>query len=445
MDLYDTIIVGGGIAGLYSAWLLPNDHKFAILEKYDVVGGRIQTYEDKHMSVEKGAGRFIETNQLLWELIRNLKLSDRAVKISSDSYFYPSDGTGVPADSDNLINLLINPITTILEMLYIETHNPIAHLIARVIIYSKTMTTEELIKTTFINVARKTLSTDEVQLIVDAFGFYTELVSMNAHDCILLMEGGLNPRNQFFVMRGGLSQIINALVKRLKPHIFTGSEVVSISYEKNHFVIHTEKKVFRSLNCICAIPKQNLMSLKIFKPLHNLTKYIECHPLCRIYSKFDMSDKRNDWIRDLPKLTTNNNLRMIIPIDSKTGVIMISYSDNKFADFWKSLEAKSGIRGVNAEIARLVRASIGVDIPPPISTKVFHWECGVGYWGVGAHSADIESAILRPFPKMPLYICGEHYSALNQQWIEGALETSEKVVKMMLSHSDSASASASAL
>ena len=188
MDLHDTIIVGGGIAGLYSAWLLPNDHKFAILEKYDVMGGRIQTYEDKHMLVEKGAGRFIETNQLLLDLIRDLKLSDRTVKISSDSYFYPSDGTGVPADSDNLINLLINPITTILEMLYIETHNPIAHLIARVIIYSKTMTTEELIKTTFINVAHKTLSTDEVQFIVDAFGFYTELVSMNAHDCILLIH-----------------------------------------------------------------------------------------------------------------------------------------------------------------------------------------------------------------------------------------------------------------
>ena len=36
MDLYDTVIIGGGIAGLYSAYLLlkrdPN-HKFIILEK----------------------------------------------------------------------------------------------------------------------------------------------------------------------------------------------------------------------------------------------------------------------------------------------------------------------------------------------------------------------------------------------------------------------------
>jgi monoamine oxidase len=431
MDLYDTIIVGGGIAGLYSALRLPTGHKFAILEKYPVVGGRIQTYKDKHMQVEKGAGRFNEKHHRLINLIDELGLSDKMVKISSDSYYYPSDGTGIPLTDDSTINMLFNPIKTIIEMLFIDSHNPIATRIVQVIAYSKTMTKTELMNTTFKAVAQKTLSEPDVQLIVDAFGFYTELVDMNAYDCILLMEGGLNPNNQFFVMRDGFSQIIDALVKRLKPHIFTGIEVASISYEKNHFEIKAGKKVFRSLNCICAIPKQNLMELKIFKPLQKLTKYIECHPLCRIYSKFDMSDKRNDWLRDLPKLTTNNNLRMIIPIDYKTGVVMISYTDNKFADFWKSLEAKSGIKGVNAELVRLVRESIGVDIPSPVSTKIFHWECGVGYWGVGADSASIESAILQPFPKTPLYICGEHYSASDQQWIEGALETSEKVIRLL--------------
>lgn len=431
MDLYDTIIIGGGIAGLYSAFRLPPGHKFAILEKYPVVGGRIQTYEDKHMRVEKGAGRFNEKHHRLINLINELGLSDKMVKISSDSYYYPSDGTGVPLTDDSTVNMFFNPIKTIFEMLFINSHNPIATLIVQVIAFSKAITKSELMNTTFKAVALKTLSESEVQLIIDAFGFYTELVSMNAYDCILLMEGGLNPNNQFFVIGGGFSQIIDALVKRLKSHIFTGSEVTSISYEKNHFEIKVGKKVFRSLNCICAIPKQNLMDLKMFKPLQKLTKYIECHPLCRIYSKFDMSDKRNAWIRDLPKLTTNNNLRMIIPIDSKTGVIMISYTDNKFADFWKSLEAKSGIKGVNAELVRLVRQTIGIDIPTPISTKVFHWECGVGYWGVGADSAAIESAILQPFPKIPLYICGEHYSASDQQWIEGALETSEKVIGLL--------------
>jgi monoamine oxidase len=440
MDLYDTIIVGGGIAGLYSAWLLHKKHpkqRFIILEKEGYVGGRILNYSDKYMNVEKGAARFNENHRLLISLIDSLGLSNHIVKISSDAYFYPSDGTGSPItdDYDIFINMIANPMKTILEMLITNSHNPIAPLIVRVVLHSKLLSKSDLINTTFISVARQTLSESDVQHIIDAFGFYTELVSMNAYDCIALMEGGLNTNNQFFVLRGGLSQITDALVKQLKPHISTNVEVASISYKKNHFEIKTEKKVYYSLNCITAIPKQNLMELKIFKPLLKQTKFIECHPLCRIYSKFDMSDKKNAWIYTIPKATTNNNLRIVIPIDSKSGVIMVSYSDNKFADFWKSLEAKSGIRGVNNEIVKLFRASFGIDIPHPISTKVFYWKCGVGYWGVGADSAAIEASLLRPFPEMPLYICGEHYSSQNQQWIEGALETSEKVVQMTASSS----------
>jgi len=40
--------------------------------------------------------------------------------------------------------------------------------------------------------------------------------------------------------------------------------------------------------------------------------------------------------KGMPKLTTNNNLRMIIPISEKNGVIMISYTDNKFAKIGNS-------------------------------------------------------------------------------------------------------------
>jgi monoamine oxidase len=56
----------------------------------------------------------------------------------------------------------------------------------------------------------------------------------------------------------------------------------------------------------------------------------------------------------------------------------------------------------------------------------------VGYWGKGADSAALEKLFLKPFANTPLYICGEHYSAKSQQWIEGALETAEKVVERIL-------------
>jgi monoamine oxidase len=108
---------------------------------------------------------------------------------------------------------------------------------------------------------------------------------------------------------------------------------------------------------------------------------------------------------------------------------MASYTDHKFADFWLRLNEREGTKGVNRELVRLYKETLGIDIPSPISTKVFHWKCGVGYWGKGADSEALERTFRQPFKDMPLYICGEHYSADAQQWIEGALRTAAKVVR----------------
>jgi monoamine oxidase len=128
----------------------------------------------------------------------------------------------------------------------------------------------------------------------------------------------------------------------------------------------------------------------------------------------------------MPKFTTNNNLRMVIPISESDGVIMISYSDNKYADGWNRLYKSGGVDAVNRELARLMKKSTGIDIPAPLSTRVFHWPCGVGYWGIGADSSQFP---LQPDMGVPIYLCGEHYSGESQQWMEGALETAKRVVE----------------
>ena len=119
---------------------------------------------------------------------------------------------------------------------------------------------------------------------------------------------------------------------------------------------------------------------------------------------------------------------MIIPISEKEGVIMISYTDNKFAKYWKRIYDKYGVDGVDSRIAKLIKESTGMDIPKPINTRVCYWDCGVGYWGIGADSAATSRAIIKPFCDFSFYVCGEHFSEKFQQWMEGALETSEKVI-----------------
>jgi monoamine oxidase len=72
---------------------------------------------------------------------------------------------------------------------------------------------------------------------------------------------------------------------------------------------------------------------------------------------------------------------------------------------------------------------LNIDIKPK-HTKVFYWHDGVGYWTVGARKEMIAQQLQNPFPNF--YMCGEHYSTTFQQWMEGALETSKKVVDRIL-------------
>jgi hypothetical protein len=133
-------------------------------------------------------------------------------------------------------------------------------------------------------------------------------------------------------------------------------------------------------------------------------------------------------LRDLGKTTTDNDLRMIIPIDAEKGVVMISYTDNKYADEWNRLHKRDKAL-VDRRVATLIDDTLGIRIAKPEKTVVFYWDCGVGYWGVGANSHRIAKRMVRPFPGKRIFICGEHFSENHQQWMEGALETSEHVLR----------------
>jgi monoamine oxidase len=159
--------------------------------------------------------------------------------------------------------------------------------------------------------------------------------------------------------------------------------------------------------------------------------------LCRIYSVFPTSSHNKvgrengekPWFAGLGKLTMNNDVRMIIPIDEETGVVMISYTDGVIADRWAKMESEKGIREVNRRLKELIDERLKISIPMPKHTKIFHWLNGVGYWKVGANSSAVEK--MATVGVRGMYFCGENYSSENQQWIEGSLDTAELVFQSM--------------
>lgn len=69
-SMYDTCVIGGGLAGLTSAYRLSQDgHRVVLLERNAYVGGRIRTLRDRGATIETGAsffaGFYSEVNRLV--------------------------------------------------------------------------------------------------------------------------------------------------------------------------------------------------------------------------------------------------------------------------------------------------------------------------------------------------------------------------------------------
>ena len=96
--MYDFIIIGGGISGLYMATQLRKNNHIMLLEQNDYFGGRIYQHEEtidgKHHSFPAGAGRFNKNHQLLIQLLRKYKLIDfrKQKGFSSSIKFIDSKG-----------------------------------------------------------------------------------------------------------------------------------------------------------------------------------------------------------------------------------------------------------------------------------------------------------------------------------------------------------------
>lgn len=389
------MILGCGIAGLYSAYTLLRenpDRKLILIEKEDRLGGRVHTYKDKFMNVEAGAGRFSDSHTFFMQLLKELHLESNMVPISSESKF--------TEDSPYYLSVVIG----------------------KVIVASKMDFYNDLTSMTFLDYAKLFLSEDEIEFIQQAYGYYSEFVIMNAKDAIQLM---FHLNQKFYILDGGLQQVIDALEKQLRmfPNvsIHTHETVTSITRQCNTYTVRTDQNTYMADFCICTLPKQILEKLDISKPFRSSLQKIKCSPLCRIYCTF-----KTPWWTST-KYTTPNPIRMIIPYSKNT--IMISYSDHKFALFWNDLYQK-GEEHVLRALTFYIKESLGIDMPRPLKTKVFFWGCGVGYWGVGANSVSLAKQLREPYPRF--YICGEHYSSAYQQWMEGALETSHAVCDLIL-------------
>ena len=438
---YDVVVIGGGVAGLFTAYQIHKKNpqtRVLLLEKEHRLGGRIYTYKDPHMTVEAGAGRFNGSHRLVMNLVDELGLASKRNKNNGNVVFRPAveskirNGNGESLDTLRRTTEWSPGDCATGSVEYSEHRGaktlPNAGLIQHLVAQSASFSKQYLQHHTLSQYASQVLTKRQVQYIQRSFGYYSELVIMNAYDAIKLLDS-LGPNNTFYGLKGGLEQIITRMetIVRKNPniHVLKHTTVTSVVYKEPVFYVCTDTPdIYECKICVCALPKPALLALPIFKSIRPVLNKITCGTLCRIYTQYD---RDHVWFRDIERFTTDNDLRMVIPYNRDEGTIMISYSDHRFADKWEQMYREKGVRGVNRHLREQMLESTGIRLPRPTRTKVFYWACGVGYWGIGADSKMVAERMIQPFPDMPLFVCGENYSEHGQQWIEGALETSTRV------------------
>lgn len=417
--MYDLIIVGGGIAGIYTGLYYIKKHpkhKIIILEKYDYIGGRIVTYSKPPYQWEIGAGRVASNHYKIRKLMDTYGLT--WAPISSDSYWLSGSGAKIESNPFNkLIPVLMSPLASL------PSHILATHTLAQLlkVIHGST------IANTFIK----------------QFPYWAEINTLRADLALKSFSEEMGSKATFGICVEGLQAIISNMANefiKLGGIIQLKTTVTNII---NQTVILKDNSKLIGKNIVLALHASALKqmpSLITWKPL----KHLSMEPLIRMYAVFPVIDKSlfnsesnvlpntssGVWFHGLGKIVTDNKIRYIIPIDEKKGTIMISYTDGADAKYWIDRQTKNGDKVVKEEVMNLIRALFPTKtIPDPILFKVYPWTEGCTYWLPGTYDP-IEMSKAAHCIKSNLYCCGESIS-LRQAWMEGALESAEEVCKLL--------------
>ena len=406
--MFDIIIIGGGVSGLYAALKLNKNKKVLLLEKEQHFGGRIYTdyfsLNSKKYSLEAGAARILETHNLMIQLIKKMNLYSKLVKIDARVNFIPSKYYTLTKYANKT------------GFDYIDE-----------ILKQKNESNEYLRQITFEQLLLKHYSDDKVKFILDSCGYYGDLKIQNAYDALKVFKYSVRTDKHYYIMKNGFSQLINEMISviKLKHMCLLNQYCKNIYYNDGVFTLNINNKKFLCQNIILAIPKENLLNLGYLKPYFPLLNSIYCIPLLRIYSIYKKEDV---WFHGLKKITTNNKLKYVIPINPEKGIIMTSYTDHTNVNYWQ--QKCKNKKELDFALKKNIENVFRIKAKTPLDIKCYHWPCGVGLWKPGYNSNEVITNVLHPNKKIPMFIVGENYSKY-QGWMEGALDSVERCLQLL--------------
>lgn len=398
---YDIVIIGSGIAGLYSAYLIKKISpvlSFIILEKNNKkwIGGRTNNDTFRGSQIVTGAG-IIRKNKdkLLMHLLKDLKLGHSEFDV--DPYY--------SKEIETVVN--INDVIQHLKKQYGITKPRI----------------------TFKEFASIILGDKGYNDFIISSG-YTDYENADAYD-VLYNYGMDDNACCWKAISVNWKQLISALAFHNSiglDKIKTSMNVVNIEKKSANpcrFIIKTDKgKTFESNKVIIATNITGIMQLIP----RNIYSDIKGQNFLRLYGKF--SKKSDEILKEYVKgyIVVPGPLQKIIPMSN--GVYMIAYSDGAHATYLKKyLENTKENRTF---FCNLLASALGISAPLKLlAIKDYYWNTGTHYYlplhtNYNSREEFIHDA-QHPEDGDGILVVGEVVS-LHQGWVNGALESVQAVL-----------------
>ena len=401
----DYLIVGAGIAGLYTAYELCKNHvikNILIVERNDYIGGRIKTLHLKknNITVELGAGVISQDHKHMLKLVNELGLSNDLVFSKSVKY---------------AINNETGKITNVNKSGFRE----------KILELKNNMDKKNACSYTLYRYIERIYGIKVANELTNQFGYPADFYEQNAVDGINMLLRDSD--KGYYRLKNGLDQIIHRLEDYLKSNnveIKLGVSLINIKKVKNKYECLLSNGYIIANSVVLAIPKEALCNIEYLNPIRDsLLNSVVSKALMRIYMIFPTE---NLWFESLKGITvTNTLLNQIIPINKEKGVLMV-YLIGENATSMEMLKEK----GLMEEEVMFHLRKLFKNVGNPSKIYSVFWKEATHMFINGVNSEVIGQKIMKPFDEDKVYVVGESYSMI-QQWSEGCISDIQKLMHII--------------
>ncbi len=483
----DVAIIGGGVAGAYTAWRLKQaaPHLSVMLfEMSSRLGGRLRSVafpQAPNFFADVGGMRFLEGQKHVTGLVKQLALQTRdfpvagansRLSLRGKSFTYAESGVGpnlftynvATADQSPQGNLFARAMTRIVPELPQMT--PAKWKAMRATYRYKGRLLKDWAAWTLLSDA---FSAEEMRLVQDAGGYDDFILYENGLEEFDFIFLGDDESKPFQSIAGGYQRLPETLaMEALKSGAPVALDIRLRSLHLPHrpgsgfnlgFDSSGQRMSFNAKKVVLALPRRAIEMIDDFPALRdpNVSDLISSAvpvPACKTLTLYprpwwkDQGITGGRSITDMParQFYALGAEPERLPSEGSNGFgILMSYADANTVEYWRELAppARPGDAGFQwlsgqselaQEIHREASLVYATNPPAPLAACLQDWSAdpfggGWHFWAKGRDGLALADRIIRPIEGQDLFICGEAYTPHESGWVEGAIERAETMLQ----------------